>query len=110
MVRELPQILNGDTVASSGKIIYEVTFDGLNNVTVTAINYDSTHITVVNNGGVITATADYDESGSEKTETVEFEIMYESESGEYVFATVTCEIAYKINETVVEPPVVTPEE
>lgn len=36
--------------------------------------------------------------------------MYESESGEYVFATVTCEIAYKINETVVEPPVVTPEE
>ncbi|WP_251616532.1 hypothetical protein [Pumilibacter muris] len=101
---------SGDTVASSGKIIYEVTFDGLNNVTVTAINYDSTHITVVNNGGVITATADYDESGSEKTETVEFEIMYESESGEYVFATVTCEIAYKINETVVEPPVVTPEE
>ena len=52
----------------------------------------------------ITVTADYDEDGDEQTETLECDVMFENESGEYVFATVTFEVAYKVNATPVETP------
>ena len=93
----------GDTATTAGKIIYNVTFEGFNG-TITAVKNNSEHVNAEISSNGITVTADYDEDGDEQTETLECDVMFENESGEYVFATVTFEVAYKVNATPVETP------